>query len=89
MFQFSITITEDAVGATIIFEDDCVYGYVARQNRTGVIEAVTDSKHHGHYLTVAVPGFNLPKVIRQEQIIAFTHPSLTNKTAETAETISA
>lgn len=79
----TVSIPDDAVGATVIFEDTCVPGYRSRQNRTGVIEAITNSRIHGRYFTVAVPGFNLPKVITEAQIIAFVHPILNEQaTAE-------
>lgn len=72
-----VTIPDDAIGATIIFEDDCVPGYRPRQNRVGVIEAIRNSRRDGRYFTVVVPGCNLPKTIRENQIVAHCHPSIT------------
>ena len=80
------SIPDDALGATVIFEDDCVWGYCPRQNRAGVIEAIRNSRRDGRYFTLVVPGFNLPKTIRENQIVAYCHPSIMETTEESVVT---
>lgn len=79
-------ITELVPGMTIVYDDPGVYGTRAPSDLPGKILEVRKGRYVP-YLVVETPGYNLPRVIRADQVVAFALTSLVNEeTAEVAVT---
>lgn len=74
-------IPDDAVGATVVYEDAGCWGYTPASDRVGKIVGVEPSKYHGRYFLVEVDGSNLPRKITEAQILVYMHPSITELVA--------
>lgn len=78
-------LPEKSVGATIVYVDKGVYGFIEKRQRVGVIVSEKYCRFTGQTYLVKTEGFNLPHLVHESDIIGFCHPSLT-ETKTTVET---
>jgi hypothetical protein len=72
----------DSIGATVVFIDRGVYGFIEKRERVGVIMGQKYCRITGQHFLVSADGFNLPHLVHQTDIVSFCHPSLVeSKTA--------
>jgi hypothetical protein len=74
----------DSIGATVVFIDRGVYGFIEKRERVGVITGQKYCRITGQHFLVSGEGFNLPHLVHQTDIVSFCHPSVQESKTATA-----
>ena len=80
-------LPEDSIGATVIYVDKGVYGFVEKRERVGIITGHKYCRITGQHFYVSGEGFNIPHLVHETDIVGFCHPLAQESTTAAFATV--